>query len=127
MKTEFELTKASMTGPSHYSFEDHQKLKKGLFLKSTAQIGWSGRWLYGESALDPYRTWRDLQFRRFLIELRDAVLEQLNLLLSEAGKKLGRDLRLELDGVITLGDIETAEGDLASGARSLSDLARLAG
>jgi len=69
-----------------------------------------------------YFCFRELRFRRFQVALRDHIIAALNEALTGAGRVLGFDAQLSLDGLPTTTDIEQAETLLADGQLSYKDL-----
>ena len=113
------LTNAGAAGAS-FSVEEHRSATQRLLLSATREIGWSGRNLFTDAMLEPYVLWRELRFRRFQLRFRDAALAGLQAMITKAGQRLGFKAELGYSGLISLGDIEQAESDLRTGARSLS-------
>ena len=70
--------------------------------------------------------WRAIQFARFQVAARDTIIVGLQKSLDIAGGMLGFSVRLEIEGLLTLGELDEAEIQLKGGTRSLSELSRLA-
>jgi hypothetical protein len=88
-------------------------------------IGWSGRaiYLFGEQRVVEHYWWyREFAFERFLIELRDAFLSDLNQGLSKAGTECGFEGQLRLEGFPTLKEVDEAQRHLFAGDRSLTEI-----
>ncbi|MDR2293853.1 MAG: hypothetical protein LBE05_01405 [Microbacterium sp.] len=113
------LTNAGAAGAS-FSVEEHRSATQRLLLTATREIGWTGRNLFTDEMLEPYVLWRELRFRRFQLRFRHAALAGLQATIVKAGQQLGFKAELTYSGLISLGDIEQAESDLRTGARSLS-------
>jgi len=109
-----------------YSFSEHQRRRGELFAKVTKPIGWDGRDLFKDNHLESYGTWRRIRFLEFTIGLRDLILGRLNSAITQAGKRIGFQAAIELDGLLTLADVEKAKDDLRTGKRSNGDLERFA-
>ena len=109
-----------------YSFSAHQRKRGELIAKATEPIGWNARDLFKNNHLEPYDTWRRLRFMEFTIGLRDLIMDRLNAAVAQAGERIGFQAAIELDGLVTLADIEQAKNDLRSGKRSIGDLERFA-
>jgi len=123
---EMPLMEQSARGGTPYSFDEHQRERGELFAKITKPIGWNARGLFQDNHLAPYDVWRQLRFLEFKIRLRDLIMNRLNTALSEAGSRLDFQAAIELDGLPTLRDVDSAKNDLQNGQRSLSDLATFA-
>jgi hypothetical protein len=123
---EMPLMEQSMRGDTPYSFAEHQHIRGELFARITEPIGWNARGLFQDNHLAPYDVWRQLRFLEFKIRLRNLIMNQLNVALSEVGSQLGFQAAIELSGLPTLQDASAAKDDLQSGRRSLGDLATFA-
>ncbi len=124
--SELPLMKESMSGKTPYSFAEHQRERGELFARVTKPIGWNARGLFQDNHLAPYDVWRQLRFLEFKVRLRDLIMNQLNVALSDAGSQMGFQAGVELSGLPTLEDVNSAKDDLRSGRCSLSDLATFA-
>lgn len=100
-------------------FKDRQARE---VLAATTDLGWHARWLFDEQMTAPYIVWRHLEFQRFKISIRDAVIASLNRALVIAGAAIGFEAELVLRGAITAHDIDQAQHELRTGSRPLSDL-----
>lgn len=117
------LMEQSMAGTSPYSFSQHQRERSELFAKVTQPVGWNVRGLFKDGHLEPYDVWRQLRFLEFKVRLRNSIMDRLNATISEVGRRLGFEASIELTGLPTLEDVETAKEDFRLGRRGLSDLA----
>lgn len=100
-------------------FKD-EEAREVLF--TTRDLGWHARWLFDEQMTSPYIAWRHLEFQRFKILIRDAVIASLNRALTLAGAEIGFEARLVLRGVITARDVDRAQNELRTGSRPLTEL-----
>jgi hypothetical protein len=96
-----------------------------LVMRGTRELGWDSRFLYNDYMLDTYTLWRHLQFERFKVDLRDAVLTGINEMLYRAGQKMNFSAVVEISGAVTAEDLDNAEAQLASGSRPLVELFRI--
>ena len=117
------LMEQSVTGRSSYNFAKHQRKRSELFAEATRSVGWNVRGLFKESHLEPYEVWRQIRFLEFKIRVRDSIIDRLNAALAEIGQRIGFEVSIELSGLPTLQDVESAKEDLKLGRRGLSDLA----
>jgi hypothetical protein len=125
-RAEFALVEQSMRERTDYDASEHHRMSGELLLEATRPIGWNARGLYSDHVLDPYSVWRQLQFKRFKIRLRDSILTRLNEALIVVGGRVGFEAQVELLDVPTLADIDAAEADLRDGRRPLADLIAVA-
>jgi hypothetical protein len=117
------LMEQSMTGSSPYNFSRHQRERSELFAKVTQPVGWNVRGLFKENHLEPYDVWRQLRFLEFKVRLRNSIMDRLNATIAEVGKRLDFEATIELTGLPTLADVESAKEDFRRGRRGFSDLA----
>lgn len=95
-----------------------KELARGL-RAATNSIGWDGRGQLVEGMEDPYRVWRSLQFARYRLTLLDLVMRGLNRALDTAGGRLGFSASLEVEGLITLADIDVGLAAIDDGREDL--------
>lgn len=105
-----------------YDFKEHQRRRAALFMNSTQVVGYNFRGLFEDQCLAPYSVWRQLRFLKFLVDLRDSILGQLDVALANIAKRIGFDARIETVGLVTRQDIDAAFGSLELGRLSLNDL-----
>lgn len=117
------LMEQSVTGRSPYNFAKHQRERSELFAEVTQPVGWNVRGLFKEGHLEPYDVWRQIRFLEFKVRVRDSIMDRLNAALAEIGQRIGFEVSIELSGLPTLRDVESAKEDLKLGRRGLSDLA----
>lgn len=120
------LMEQSMVGTSPYNFSQHQRERSELFAKVTQPVGWNVRGLFKDGHLEPYDVWRQLRFLEFKVRLRDSIMDRLNATIREVGGRLDFEASVELTGLPTLEDVETAKEDFRLGRRGFSDLAAFA-
>ncbi len=88
-------------------------------------IGWSGRsiFLYGEPrVVELYWWFREFEFERFLIELRQSFVATLNSALRLAGRECSFDASIRFQGFPTLKEVDNATHHLIAGDRTLTDI-----
>jgi len=83
----------------------------------TAPIGWNARGLFRDHITDFHWTCRELQWQRFCIHVRDAILRTIGRLFLKIGSLRGEAPRLQWEHLPTLEQVNEAESRLASGAR----------
>jgi hypothetical protein len=92
---------------------------------ATREIEWSGRAIYhfGEQrVVEQYWWYREFEFERFLIELRNEFLSTLNVALDRVGVHCGFVGQIRIEGVPTLNDVAEAQRHLFAGDRSLTEI-----
>ncbi len=109
----------SQVGFDSIAFMRSQKL---ALAEAGTLIGWGARSLLQEEMLEYYALDRQLRFERFKIELRNNILNELNRGVARAGEELRFAARLEIEGLPTLADVETAQAALALGDRPFKDV-----
>lgn len=98
-----------------------------LVAKYTVPIGWDARWTLRPDRgdrLDGYMAWRHLEFVRFRVSVRDAILSGINEVLRRAGARMGFTAQLRLAGVTNL-DVDNLEELFQGGHASMSDAFKL--
>ena len=115
------LTKHGGTSTG-FVFSEHRSSVSALALSGTRELGWTGRDLFTDGMLDPFKALRHLRFLRFQLIVREATLSGLSALLVRAGERMGFEAKLTVEGLKNAVDLERAEAGLVSGTRSISDL-----
>lgn len=91
---------------------------------ATRLIGWNARGTFADEMDEYYLADRQLRFARFRMELRANILESLNEVLTQVGRRLGFTAQLVLAGGMTLADVHEAQARLAAGDTNLGDILR---
>lgn len=78
-------------------------------------LGWNARQLFQKEALECYLIYRELVFQRFKIELRDGIIQTLNEGVERAGRVIGFSGRIDIEGLPTIRDVESARNHLVTG------------
>lgn len=105
-----------------YDLDRHVGAWKVAVAAITKSIGWDARDRAPEGVLGYYTMQRRLRFERFKIQLRDAIMATLNRGLQRAGMRLGFTATLQLEGLPTLADVDTAESRLQTGAAPFGEI-----
>lgn len=108
--------------PVPYDSAAHIRVEKLALADVGKLIGWNARGLLQEETLEYYWLYRELLFERFKIELRGSILKTLNDGLDRAGRKVGFSVRLEIEGLPTLADVDAAQAHLAAGDRPFKEI-----
>jgi hypothetical protein len=87
-------------------------------------IGWlPTNFLLGDGKATEHYWWhRELRFERFLAELRSAILTELNAGLESVGRRLGTEMAIVIEGLPSVGDIDSIQRHLLSGDWSLESI-----
>jgi hypothetical protein len=110
------------SGELRIGFKERRRQADQILARATAPTGWDGRGLLRGEQLDPYIVWRQLEFLAFKIQLRQTILDRLNIALTAAGRQLDFTAGIDIDGVPALSDVRRRQQDLEHGYQSLSDL-----
>jgi hypothetical protein len=116
------LVEQAMTSSSKFSYEQFRRKQRDLFARVTESVGWNVRDLFNEGQLEPFGVWRQIRFLEFKVKLRDKICQDLNLAISQVGKKMEFETKLEFDGLPTLATVESLKNDFRSGRQGLGDL-----
>lgn len=125
-RSEFALIEQSYSRPTAFAADVFHRIRRRLLVAGTAGIAWDARGSFVEEVLDPYSVARALRFLRFKIQLRDALLTQINEYLQRSAHRLAATVRLEFRNVPTEADVDAAEAALQAGTEQLSTLIALA-
>jgi hypothetical protein len=107
---------------SSYDIKDHIRAETLAFAAATRPIGWNGGQTLTDVFLEYYTLHRRLIFQRFVISLREAILNTLNEALHRIGPRFGTDAKLVISGLPMLQDVETAMRELAAGERGFNSV-----
>ncbi len=112
-----DFTMSNLKGETRVPFDlgEFSRVQKIALARSTREIGWNGRQLFRERTLEYYFFYRHLVFERFKCEMRNSIVETLNLGIQRAGAKIGFEGSLNIVGLATLADIEHALSRLEDG------------
>lgn len=112
--------------PKRPPFEEglHVTSRKLALVEATREIGWDARGLFADEILEFYQLLRFLRFERFKADLRALILSRVNDCLLRIGRRLGFEGRIEIEGLPTGDEIESAEEALRSGARPFTEIVK---
>ena len=85
-------------------------------------IGWTVRGSFNNKVINYYWLRQELRFKLFALEVREALVEQLNAVLARVGPVLGWSGKLTVSGLPTRADLEKAMELLASGSTSFTKI-----
>jgi hypothetical protein len=105
-----------------YDFSVHSRYLDVAVARATTAVGWDARGTFRERQLEPYRTWRQLQFEAFKIQVRDVLISALNEALQKVGKRMGWSATIRALGLPTMDDVQQAERDLRTGSCPVEDV-----
>lgn len=105
-----------------FDYKAHHELLDQAILRITRDIGWDMRRNTPDGITEYYWLHRRLRFVKFRIELRDHIIDTLNVGLKTMRSLLGTESLIELQNLPTIVDVEQAEEDLRSGTRSVKEI-----
>ncbi len=85
-------------------------------------IGWNARETFVDEVLEYYWMERQLRFEQFKADLRKSILEVLNDGLKRAGRELGFEVEIKIDGMPTTDDVRAAREELGKGTRTFREI-----
>lgn len=98
-----------------FSQKDYLLSRELALAKATQKIGWNSRNYSNEYKFEYYVWHRQLKFYKFLIQLRDSILEKFNEGLERIGKQMKFQAKLSIEGLSTIKDIDIAMEKLKKG------------
>lgn len=110
------------TSKFHYDSTSQVYSQKLALAEASKAIGWNARGLFQDDMLQFYSLRRQLSFERFKIDLRTSILETLNKGLLLAGKQMGFDAQINIQGLPTISDVEMAQSELESGSNPFGEI-----
>lgn len=117
---------SSMKGeirPVPYDLKKFSRDQKMAVAEATKVIGWNARQVPNdEFKTEYYDLHRFLRFERFKLEMRNSILLTLNEAITRAGKQLGFEGKIIIEGLPTLTDIQDAQKALAQGSKKFIDV-----
>lgn len=105
-----------------YDFSTHERSMRLALAEAVKEIGWTARGSFSDKVTNYYSIRQDLRFKLFLLEVREALLAQLNALLKCAGRALGWSAQLSISGMTTRSALERALDQLASGKKPFTEI-----
>lgn len=101
-----------------FDFTEFSRTHKLALAQATTEIGWHGRQLFREEILEYYFFYRDLLFEKFKAEMRGTILKTLNAGIERAATKIGFQGSLEIEGLPTMKEVQSALEGLEAGDTS---------
>ena len=108
-----------------YDFNTHTNTLKLAEAEAGHPIGWSVRFSLDNEITEYYLLYLSLKFEKFIIELRNVILQKLNQVIKEVGEQNGFEARINIEGLPSLIDIENLQKQLESGEKSFIDIIKL--
>jgi len=105
-----------------YDFKAHERSMKLALMEAIRPIGWTARGSFSDFIMSYYLVHLAIAFERFKIHMRDTILETLNSGLKRIGDKLGFKTQIQISGLPTLSDVDTARHNLNSGVMPWTDV-----
>jgi hypothetical protein len=110
------------TSKFHYDSSGQVYSQKLALAEAGKAIGWNARGLFNDDTLEFYQLTRQLIFERFKIDLRNSILGTLNEGLTLAGKEMGFDAQILVEGLPTIMDVELAQSELETGSKAFGEI-----
>jgi hypothetical protein len=105
-----------------YDIKEHIRFQQLATAAATRSIGWSANQNLYELFTEYYILYRRLRFERFIIILRESILETLSVAIDRIAKQFGTTAELKVVGLPTLSDVERARRELAAGQRKFGSV-----
>jgi hypothetical protein len=105
-----------------YDFSKHQRSMNMALGEAMREIGWMGRGTLTNQITSYYYLRQDLRFRLFALELREALLMQLNALLRKVGAELGWSAEIVITGLPERGFLDQTLDALHSGTKPFTEI-----
>lgn len=116
----------SMTGAGPrvpFDISHFERTQKLAIAHAAKPFGWGGRFMLNSKHVTEYYQWhRFLLFEKFKVELRDNIVRTLNEAIARAGRKLGFEDQLVLEGLPTLAHVKDAQDALETGSRTFGEI-----
>ncbi len=106
-----------------FEFSAYERSKKEALAAATRWIGWNARGLLQKELLEYYWMQRHVMFEEFKIQLRHEILARLCEGLKRVGHAMAFSGELEVSGLPTAVDVETARASLLEGNRTFKEIA----
>lgn len=105
-----------------YEFAVQAKTHDEAVARVTRTVGWDGRGSISRSISEWYTMLRYVRFHERKLEIRAAILDELDRVLAAASKELGSDVRLKIDLPVNAGVIQSCYRALEEGTQSFSEV-----
>lgn len=105
-----------------YDFSAHARSMRIALAESVREIGWAARGSFNDKVTSYYSLRQHLRFKLFVVEIREALLAQLNAVLQRIGSVLGWSAQLSISALPTRSSLEEALAQLASGEKPFTEI-----
>jgi hypothetical protein len=105
-----------------YNFSEHERSMNFALSESCREIGWMCRGMLNGKITSYYLLRQELRFKLFTLDVRDALISQLNAVLQQIGRTLGWSAKISITGLPTRSNIERALLLLESGEKPFIDI-----
>jgi len=105
-----------------YDFDKQVYTRKLAVAETIKTIGWNARSSFQDEILEYYELHMNLLFQKFLIRLRNDIIDNLNKCLLNIGNKVGFSVELKIEGLPKLEDVNKIENHLKSGSMNFNDI-----
>lgn len=108
-----------------YDFERHANTEKLVLAEAGTSIGWNVRFSLDEEITEYYLLYRSLEFEKFIIEFRNNILQILNEIIGDIGKKMDFNSKIIIEGLPSIENINDLKTQLEKGEKSFKDIVNL--
>ena len=116
------LALEAQNGRLPYDFSLHARSMDLALGEAVRDIGWMARGSFNNKIINYYSLRQELRFKLFEVEVREALLTQLNAVLKKIGPVFGWSAAISVTGLSTRTDLERALEQLASGAVPFTEI-----
>lgn len=116
-----------MSGQLHfYNFSEHNKISDFFSWKATKRIGWHHRSYnsYEQSGTEHYKFARVLKFKYTSLIIRNYIVENIIHIYEDIAKHLGVQIKVNIDGLTDLSEIESAIDKWYKGELNFEDISK---
>lgn len=112
------------TNPIGFDFKEWHRCHNTAVAEAARTLGWDARSTFAGETTEFYDVHRFLRFERFKLDLRAALVSQVNDLLRIVGDRLRFSARIVISGFPSSAQIDQSEKDLEVGSASFSEIRR---
>jgi len=105
-----------------YNLSEHDATRRAAIAAATKKVGWTGRGQFNQDVSGHYIMRRQLRFERYVATLRNALLGHFKEILSEVGRKIGFDAKVNVENTPQPSDFDRLEQELENGTRSFREI-----
>jgi hypothetical protein len=106
----------------NYSYNNFKISNQLVLAEITQKMGWNGRYLLVDNLLEFYQIYRYIKFAMFASELRDLLIKNINGVFQQIGRTIGHTGQIEVTGLVSREDLDSAMIDLLEGKRPFKEI-----